>query len=449
MATPPTYTAEKIVRMEANERLDLVDAAALARNYETPISTILKLLAEPSTDGRVFFGCTVTNPVVAFSLSLDSAPAGLAVNADGQVIFKPAGEGATITLTGGATNYIYLYYAEADSDPNNRMFYASPITETTTSINTRTSRKWGVYVHAPNNGAPIRASLLATAVINSVTTPLVPIAACSVSVGGTVSFLTDFRRLYNVDKNINATEGDVFTTTDAEVSGPFTLFRNIAAAIKAMLGTANWRTFTGTGTLSEVYQARNGQANLTTRITAEATARLNTTNEVINARVGSVDLATRIALLDAQNVKLGNVTQTIGGVKTFSSQPSFPLVTWNQVALDSPWTGTNGFSSSAAGYYATPEYSKDACNVVRFRGYVTGVGAGNAHVCNLPAGFRPGGGLLYRGTQYFLLGSTTLGPDPLPRMFSIDSFGDLYGYPSSSGLGGRWDLSAIQFMAMG
>lgn len=388
MATPPVYTADQVVRFEADERLDLVDALALARNYEGALATLLKLMAEPASDGRVFFGCEVINPVTAFTLVLNSA-AGLAVDTDGRAIFKPDGQSQSITLTGSATNYVYLYYTEEDSTPNNRRFYASPTTEDTTSINTRVSRKWGVHVHAPDNNAPSRSGLIATAVVNTVTVKLVPIAACSVNAGGTVSNLTDCRRLYNVDKNTFATEGDTFATTDAEVSGPFTLFRNITAAIKTMLGTANWRTLTGIGTLAEVFTARGGQASLNARFVADEATITADHNEILTAREGRVSLSASIAAQD--DIAVAEAASYTDGVLAFSGWTAVPFNT----AL---WTGTLQYFLNAQGFVHLSGFFTYGGSTVSGVTTVTIVRAVEMPHYGLPSEIRYRAGVLQQGS---------------------------------------------------
>lgn len=191
MATGDTTNPER-VRLESNERLDLVDLDAGSRQTRLLIDAFTRALvatsraAAGSTVGFVFTGgALVANPTGPSDGKVRVASDLLvALDADDRCLIKPAATTIdAVVPAGGAQYQIYLYFVENPANLAKRRAIpvVSPFTEFTILPNTMYKESVGVYVRAGGLG-----SVVPSDVVNGLTVNLCLLGIAS-NVAGTVT----------------------------------------------------------------------------------------------------------------------------------------------------------------------------------------------------------------------------------------------------------------------
>lgn len=170
-------TNPKRVRMQANERLDTVDADAFsigAREhldaYSRAVEAVPRNVGSTTPTGFIFQGFGMTlNPTAPTDNKIRvTSPLGVAFDADGRLLIKENGIQVDLTLSAG-NSQIYAYYIEDDSDTTvrRRISVTSPYTESGASIPTKVKSNVGFFTRAGD-----QTSIVASDVVNGATTPL-------------------------------------------------------------------------------------------------------------------------------------------------------------------------------------------------------------------------------------------------------------------------------------
>ena len=184
-----TINNAKRPRYQANERFDTVDADAASRApRENDTAANRALLSTPRATaatpvGLIVSGFTLTlNPIGPSDNKVRiNTEAGVALDADGAMIIKPAGITVDVTIPSG-TFQIYVYYQETSGDNAKRRFLppAPPFSETTRAIDTTFQGSYNVFLRS--NGSAI----VAEDNVNGRTTPLVLIGVVT-NTGGAIT----------------------------------------------------------------------------------------------------------------------------------------------------------------------------------------------------------------------------------------------------------------------
>lgn len=170
-------TNPKRVRMQANERVDTVDADAYsiaAREhldaYSKAVEAAPRNVGASAPTGLIIQGFGLTlNPTGASDNKVRVQPAlGVAFDADGRMLVKEAGIQVDLTLPAG-NSQIYAYYVETDSDTavRRRISVSSPYVESGAAIPTKLTGGVGFVTRAGD-----QTSIVASDVISGATTPL-------------------------------------------------------------------------------------------------------------------------------------------------------------------------------------------------------------------------------------------------------------------------------------
>lgn len=171
-------TGAKRPRYQANERFDSGDADAASQAPRTHDDALQRaLLTTPRAaagavmPGLIFTGFSLTlNPTgPADGLVRIGTELGVAVDANGRTIVKPAGVTVDVTIPVG-TYQVYVYYQEDPADTALRRFLtvSSPFTEYPLAISTTFQSAYGTHTRAGNNANTVKDD-----VVNGVTTALV------------------------------------------------------------------------------------------------------------------------------------------------------------------------------------------------------------------------------------------------------------------------------------
>jgi hypothetical protein len=183
-----TLNNAKRPRYQSNERFDTVDADGASRApRENNTAANRSLLSTPRATAAAPVGLIVSG----FSLTLNpvgptdnkvriNTEAGVALDADGGLIIKPAGTTFDVTIPVG-TYQVYVYFQEVSGDNAKRRFLPpnTPFTEFTRAIDTTFQGSFNVYIRAGN-----ATTIVAEDNVNGRTTPLVCIGVVTNTAGG-------------------------------------------------------------------------------------------------------------------------------------------------------------------------------------------------------------------------------------------------------------------------
>jgi len=186
--TTGDITGAKRPRYQANERFDSGDADAASRGpLEFGDAIGRALLTTPratggsSMPGLLISGLSLTlNPTGPTDNKVRiGAEVGIAVDANGRTIIKPAGSTVDVTIPAGS-HQVYLYFTEDPTDTAQRRFLtvAAPYTEYPNAMATSFQGTYGVHVRSGTN-----ANTVVDDVVNGVTTALVCIGIVTNTAG--------------------------------------------------------------------------------------------------------------------------------------------------------------------------------------------------------------------------------------------------------------------------
>lgn len=168
-------------RYEANERLDVVDADAQSRAMIDSLANMARaVMAAPPAAGGAPVGLIMTgfsltlNPSAAPNIVRINSELGVAFDADGGLVVKPAGTTVDITAPSGVS-HLYIYASETPATVAPRFFITpnSPFTEYVRAISTEhhgtlaTYARAGSIVASDNIGGVTRALCLIGTVTNT------------------------------------------------------------------------------------------------------------------------------------------------------------------------------------------------------------------------------------------------------------------------------------------
>lgn len=227
----------KRVRVQSNERLDDVDADALARGarehldaYSRAIEATPRNVGSSTPTGLIFqgFGLTLNPTGPSDNKVRVQSALGVALDSDGRMLVKESGVQVDLTLSAG-NSQIYAYFIEDDSDTTvrRRISVSSPFTESGTSQPTKLKGNVAFFTRTGD-----QTSIVASDVVNGATTALCFLGVAN-NASGTVTMTG-----YNAT---TAPNGSFATNRLTTVAIPTTLPPNNAAngSVATMHGFVN------------------------------------------------------------------------------------------------------------------------------------------------------------------------------------------------------------------
>lgn len=233
-------------RAATNERLDLVDHAALALATQLGVEAATRsLLATPKAaagvaTGERWAGSMTANPTGAADglFRLDSAVF-VGVDSNGGMIVKPNGTALSVAIpAGGASYQVYVYAQDVAEDTQVRRFLpaTAPFTEFPAAIDTAIRQTATLYVRAGALGTVVAEDAIASA------TRALLFLGIAVNVAGAVTFTPGINTLETVTAPTTVpTTNSGTTTVKTTVTGSSVALRDLVNAALYLAGNSAWK----------------------------------------------------------------------------------------------------------------------------------------------------------------------------------------------------------------
>lgn len=239
----------KRVRLQANERLDQIDADALsfaAREhidaYTRAVETVPRNVGATTPTGVILqgFGLTLNPTAPSDGKVRVQSALGVAIDSNGRFLIKESGTQVDLTLPSG-NSQVYAYYIEGGSDTTVRraITVSSPFGEGPSSIPTKLQGGVAYFVRAGD-----QTSIVASDVVNGLTTALCFLGVAN-NTSGTVT-MTGYNATTapNGAFATNRISSVVAPTTPAStntMSGSLVTMHSLISAALYAVGQALWK----------------------------------------------------------------------------------------------------------------------------------------------------------------------------------------------------------------